>query len=225
MSGDDGLEPAPRGRGRRIWLALAIVLLLAAPTPALAALAVGALASRALIVLTRDRLRSIRAPRLRSEPRRGLGPADAVLLGRDTGGATVALRRESLSAHGLILGASGSGKSTTLLRILCDDVVRGRPVIAIDLKGSPAFRDQLVGAASISGRTLRLWSPDGPELWNPLAHGNPTELKDKLIATERFTEPHYQRAAERHLQLTLRLLSQGAVSTSSPRSTRGAWAS
>jgi hypothetical protein len=37
---------------------------------------------------------------------------------------------------------------------------------------------------------------------------NPTELKDKLIATERFTEPHYQRAAERYVQTVLRVLAQ-----------------
>ncbi|MBV9836914.1 MAG: TraM recognition domain-containing protein, partial [Solirubrobacterales bacterium] len=48
--------------------------------------------------------------------------------------------------------------------------------------------------------------PDGPSHWNPLAHGNPTELKDKLIATERFTEPHYQRAAERYIQTALQVL-------------------
>ena len=58
-------------------------------------------------------------------------------------------------------------------------------------------------ACATAGRPLRVWSPDGTERWNPLAAGNATELKDKLIATERFTEPHYQRAAERHLQLTI----------------------
>jgi hypothetical protein len=51
-----------------------------------------------------------------------------------------------------------------------------------------------------------MWSPDGPTHWNPLAHGNATELKDKLICTERFTEPHYQRAAERYLQTVLQVL-------------------
>ena len=44
--------------------------------------------------------------------------------------------------------------------------------------------------------------------WNPLAHGNATELKDKLIATERFTEPHYQRAAERYLQTAIQVLAR-----------------
>ena len=57
-----------------------------------------------------------------------------------------------------------------------------------------------------AGRPFRLWTPDGPGHWNPLAHGNATELKDKLIATERFTEPHYQRAAERYVQTALQVL-------------------
>jgi conjugal transfer pilus assembly protein TraD len=53
-----------------------------------------------------------------------------------------------------------------------------------------------------------VWTPDGPERWNPLAEGNPTELKDKLISTERFSEPHYQRAAERYVQTALQVMGE-----------------
>jgi hypothetical protein len=82
----------------------------------------------------------------------------------------------------------------------------GRPVVAIDMKGSPAFARSLADAAAIADRPFRLWTPEGPEGWNPLAHGDATELKDKLIASERFTEPHYQRAAERYVQTVLQVL-------------------
>jgi type IV secretory pathway TraG/TraD family ATPase VirD4 len=118
----------------------------------------------------------------------------------------VTVSDEQLSAHGLILGASGSGKSTTMLRILTEQIARGGAVVAIDLKGSPAFARVLAEAAAAAGRPFRIWSPDGPSHWNPLGHGNATELKDKLIATERFTEPHYQRAAERYVQTVLQVL-------------------
>src|SRR5947208_2307544 len=64
----------------------------------------------------------------------------------------------------------------------------------------------LAEAAAAAGRPFRVWSPDGPTHWNPLQYGNATELKDKLIATERFTEPHYQRAAERYVQSVLQVL-------------------
>ena len=125
-------------------------------------------------------------------------PSGTVALGRDAGGARVVLTDQQLSAHALILGATGAGKSTTLLAVLAEHVRCGRPVVAIDMKGSPAFARSLADAAASVRRPFRVWTFDGPGRWNPLAHGNPTELKDKLIASERFTEPHYQRAAERY---------------------------
>jgi conjugal transfer pilus assembly protein TraD len=130
-------------------------------------------------------------------------------LGADSRGNPVHLGDRQLAAHGLIVGASGAGKSTTLLGILTDQIARGLPVIALDLKGSPGFAHELERAGAAAGRRMLLWTPDGPGHWNPLAHGNPTELKDKLIATERFTEPHYQRAAERYMQTALRVLQSG----------------
>ena len=97
-------------------------------------------------------------------------------------------------------------------------------MVAIDLKGSPAFAGELRQAApqrraavSASGR------PTGPSHWNPLAHGNATALKDKLIGTERFTEPHYQRAAERYVQTVFQVLHAappGPAARSSTRSWR-----
>jgi conjugal transfer pilus assembly protein TraD len=138
----------------------------------------------------------------------GRESAHGVVLGVDGDGRPVTLSDRQLSAHALIVGASGAGKSTTLLKILTDHVRRGRPVVAIDMKGSVSFARDLERAAVAAGRPFRLWTLDGPGHWNPLGHGNPTELKDRLIATERFTEPHYQRAAERYIQTVLQVLGQ-----------------
>jgi type IV secretory pathway TraG/TraD family ATPase VirD4 len=142
----------------------------------------------------------------RSATRRKAGAANAIVLGVDQDGRTVEVTERELSAHGLMLGASGSGKTTTLLTILTEQIRQGRPVVAIDMKGSPEFARRLADAAAAAGRPFKLWTPDGPSFWNPLQHGNATELKDKLIATERFTEPHYQRAAERYVQTALQVL-------------------
>ena len=48
--------------------------------------------------------------------------------------------------------------------------------------------------------------------WNPLASGGPSELKDKLIGLEQWTEPHYKRAAERYLQAVFRVLDANGTS-------------
>jgi conjugal transfer pilus assembly protein TraD len=182
----------------RYWALPAFVGLLLAPAPWGAIVAVGA--GAAFTVWRAGRAAAAR--RAAASARHHA----AVALGPDPRGRAVTLSDHELSAHGLILGASGAGKSTTLLRILSDQIARGRPVVAIDMKGSPAFAEVLGQAARAAGRPFAVWSIDGPAHWNPLAHGNATELKDKLMATERFTEPHYQRAAERYVQIVLQVL-------------------
>jgi conjugal transfer pilus assembly protein TraD len=146
--------------------------------------------------------------RRRSGQRRSISSSgEPIRLGSEPSGRSVRVAERELSAHGLILGASGSGKTTALLTVLAQQIARGLPVVAIDLKGSPTFTAQMAQAAAAAGRPFKLWTPDGPGFWNPLQHGNPTEGKDKLVASERFTEPHYQRAAERYVQLLLDVLS------------------
>ena len=51
------------------------------------------------------------------------------------------LAPDQLDAHALILGASGSGKSTTMLALLAEHIGRGGPAIAIDLSKSPEVRE------------------------------------------------------------------------------------
>jgi hypothetical protein len=178
------------------WMLAALVAVLAAPVAWAPAAVVGV----ALAVT------AVRVARTIAH-RRSAGTvlADAIPLGSDERGGSVSIAERELAAHGLILGASGAGKTTTLLTIVREQIRRGRPVVAIDMKGSPAFATALADAAAANGRPFRIWTPDGPSHWNPLAHGNATELKDKLIATERFTEPHYQRAAERYIQTVLQV--------------------
>lgn len=183
----------------RLLMLAAFVVLLAAPAwVATAAIGVGL----AIGAFRLGRLIGRRARRPRTPTARGIA------LGRDRHGRGVAISDEDLSAHGLILGASGSGKTTALLTVLGQQIRRGQPVVAIDMKGSPFFALQLAQVAAEAGRPFKLWTPEGPAHWNPLEHGNATELKDKLICTERFTEPHYQRAAERYLQNVFQVLGQ-----------------
>ena len=188
-------------RPRRLWLLPLAVLVLVGPPPSVTVAAVLAAVAIELTVRLRQALADVGAVE-----RAAAAAGPQLPLGVDPGGRQVTLSDQALSAHALILGASGAGKSTTLLTVLGEHIRRGGPAIAIDLKGSPSFAAAIERACAEAGRPLRCWTPDGTDHWNPLAHGNPTELKDKLICTERFTEPHYQRAAERYLQTVMQVL-------------------
>ena len=142
--------------------------------------------------------------RRRGGPPRQLAASDAAgpgaTLGVDPDGEPVLLADRQLSAHGLIVGASGAGKSTTLLRILTEQMRRGLPVSRSTSRARRRSRASSSTPRTRRGRPVPALDSRRAEHWNPLAHGNATELKDKLIATERFTEPHFQRAAERYVQ-------------------------
>jgi conjugal transfer pilus assembly protein TraD len=197
-----------RGRGtsnasRAASLLLVAAILVAPSLP----VAIGLLAASFVPAVARRLLGAfLRSGTRRAERRRARTVDGGIVLGAGPAGRGIILSDEQLAAHALIVGASGAGKSTTMLGILCAQIARGRPVVAIDMKGSPAFAAQLERAAAAAGRRVRVWSLDGPAHWNPLAHGNATALKDKLISTERFSEPHYQRAAERYVQTVLQVI-------------------
>jgi conjugal transfer pilus assembly protein TraD len=193
------MTPPARPRRHPYWTLPAFVVLISLPM------------SWALIALAAMVAVSFGVPALRRAAQRRADRAAAAApgqlrLGADERGRAVWLAEAQLAAHGLIVGASGAGKSTTLLGILRGQIMRGQPVVVIDLKGSPQFARALETAAVQAGRPFVRWTPDGLSHWNPLSHGNPTELKDKLVSTERFTEPHYQRAAERYVQIALQVL-------------------
>jgi hypothetical protein len=192
------------GRWPPLLVLAAFVLLLVAPT-ALAVAGLGAaLIGPVLFRLARERARGRSAPDLGAAPDRGV----ATRLGKTDDGRPFYLTDHQLSAHTLILGASGAGKTTTLLKLLTDHVESGRGAVVIDMKGSREFARTLAQAAERAERPFRVWTLDGPGHWNPLAHGNPTELKDRLISAERWTEPHYQKAAERYVQNALKVWEQ-----------------
>ncbi len=131
----------PPPRAPRYWLLLVFAALLLAP-PAWATIAIVGIGIGGL-ALTRVRPGTV--PRERAGGERS--PVSGTVLGSDRRGREVVLSDRQLSAHTLILGASGAGKSTTMLSILTDHIRRGRPVIAIDMKGSPAFARELASAA------------------------------------------------------------------------------
>jgi hypothetical protein len=132
----------------------------------------------------------------------------ALILGRDESSRAVSIPfdRASGGTHTLVVGATGSGKTVTETWMAVRAIERGMGAIVVDPKGDPGMRSEVRHAAHLAGRAFIEWSPDGSHVYNPYARGSETEIADKVLAGERFTEPHYLRQAQRYLGHVVRAL-------------------
>jgi len=112
----------------------------------------------------------------------------------------------SRSVMALVVGATGSGKTILMLLLALAAIKRGSGVIFIDPKGDDYVLEQLREAAARAGVQFLPWEALGNVVYNPFERGSNTEIADKLLAAEVFTEPHYQRLAQRYLGHVIRAL-------------------
>ena len=166
-------------------------------------------------------LAGARFPRPAALPRVGGGPGSgrpaSLSLGRSADGRPVRVPfAPGGGSHTLVVGATGSGKTVTQTLIAVRAIEQGRGAIVIDPKGDAALHDRLADAALRAGREFVRWTPRGPSAYNPYARGSDTEIADRLLAGERFTEPHYLRQAQRYLGHTVRAMRACDVEVSLP---------
>ena len=139
-----------------------------------------------------------------------------LILARDAKGRAVSIPFDGANggSHTLIVGATGSGKTVTQTWIAARAIERGMGAIVIDPKGDRAMRSQLLAAARAAERAFIEWTPEGSCAYNPFARGSDTEIADKALAGERFTEPHYMRQAQRYLGHVVRALRRSGAEVS-----------
>jgi hypothetical protein len=131
-----------------------------------------------------------------------LGPR-GLLIGVDhRGGVRIPMGGFS-GVHTLVVGATGSGKTVTQAWIAAHAIAAGHAAIVIDPKGDDDLRSAVAATATLAGAAFHEWTPEGPCVYNPYARGSDTELADKLLAGETWTEPHYLRQAQRYLRWVL----------------------
>src|SRR5215210_1295251 len=133
----------------------------------------------------RDRRSPLDAARARVE-RRGLRggrwiDGKGLAVGHDERARSVRIPVGHTSGrHALVVGATGSGKTVTQAWIAGRLIRAGHGAVVIDPKGDRLLRDELEHAARKARRTFRMWTPEGPAVYNPFAHGTDTELADKV---------------------------------------------
>src|SRR3954452_8001635 len=159
----------------------------------------------------RDRRTPLDAGRERLQRRNVRGgrwiDRQGLAVGKDQRGRTVRIPVGTTSGrHALVVGATGSGKTVTQAFIAGRLIRAGHGAVVIDPKGDRLLHDELEHAARAARQALRVWTPQGPAVYNPFAHGTDTELADKVLAGESYTEPHYLRQAQRYLGHAVRAL-------------------
>ncbi len=119
---------------------------------------------------------------------------------------TIELGGSTGGTHTLVVGATGAGKTVTQARLATEAIARRMSAVIIDPKGDRALRDAACRAAATAGASFVEWTPTGPSAYNPCARGSATEIADRVLAAEHYTEPHYQRQAQRYVNHAIRAL-------------------
>jgi DNA helicase HerA-like ATPase len=149
--------------------------------------------------------------------RRGWVSQGTLLVGVDARGRPVEIPVGSRSGkHTLVLGATGSGKTVSAAWLCARLIESGHGAVVLDPKGDRTLREQLERSAAARGAAFLEWTPEGPLAYNPYSSGSETEIADKALSGERFTEPHYQRQAQRYLGHAVRAM-KAAGEAVSPR--------
>ena len=164
----------------------------------------------------RAQLEDVRIRRRQAQGSSGWFRGEELIVGRAPDGRTIAIPFGGAQGgtHALLVGATGSGKTVTQAWIAARGIDRGMGAIVIDPKGDSALRASVAGAARRAGREFIEWTPEGPYAYNPFGRGSDTEVADKVLAGERFTEPHYLRQAQRFLGHAVRVLRASGIETS-----------
>ena len=140
-------------------------------------------------------------------------PPDGTLLGTEKGtGKPVIITDREANQHELLVGTTGSGKTTMIANFAESATQRELACLAIDGKGDPDLADRARILAQKHDRVFKHFSMHGPSCrYDPLAHGGITELKDKLLYLTEWSEPHYEALAGRCLQFVFRVFERAGV--------------
>ncbi|MBU0505020.1 hypothetical protein KJ708_03415, partial [bacterium] len=125
-----------------------------------------------------------------------------------------------LGMHCQVLGTTGFGKTSSfLLPLLKHNLEKGNGMLFLDGKGDQESISGFLSLVNASGRArdLRFFSPihrDISEKYNPLLHGGPTEIKDRLVGAQIWSEEFYRKKGEDVVQMICRCFKDLKISPS-----------
>lgn len=143
-------------------------------------------------------------------------PDDGVTLGLGPDGRRIVQTDAEAAAHSLLLGAAGSGKTSTLMVRARDVVRRGHGLVVIDLKGAADVPAAVADLAARYGRPFLHFAiqdsrapydgpASGPAYYDPAGRGDPSRRKDLLIGAKKWDVDYYKQIVGAYLQTAFRV--------------------
>lgn len=149
-------------------------------------------------------------------------PVDGMTLGIEANGERVVQTYDEASAHTLIIGGSGSGKSRTAMMRIRDQIKKGEASIIIDLKDDPELTNFVKIMCDRYGRKFQHFTmqdntkpytgpaPEGNAHYDPLAQGDHTRRADMVLDLQEWTASNdvFKKLSQSYLQLLFTVLIQ-----------------
>lgn len=126
-------------------------------------------------------------------------------------GERVIISDQEGAGHALVVGGSGSGKTSTMLVGMRDVIRLGRGLVVIDCKGGPDVPREIANWCHRNEREFLHWSihdskvlypgpADAPAFYDPISRGDPSRRKDLLIGSQRWDVEFYKNVVANYLQ-------------------------
>lgn len=115
--------------------------------------------------------------------------------------------------HTLVIGTTGSGKTTGIANIIESAIVRRYPLFYVDGKGDLELARRVQCFAESKRVPFYLFSMVGDSLkYNPIAFGGFTSKKDRIVELRHWSEDHYRKLAEGYLQTVFKIIEKADIS-------------
>ncbi|NQY43596.1 MAG: DUF853 family protein, partial [Legionellales bacterium] len=121
----------------------------------------------------------------------------------------VYLLDKDANSHTLLIGTTGSGKTTAICSIVENVIKRRKALFYVDGKGDMTLARRVETYAKKSSVPFYLFSLNSQSIkYNPIASGGYTSKKDRIIELRNWTEEHYKKIAEGYLQTIFQVLEE-----------------
>lgn len=140
---------------------------------------------------------------------------DEIVIGKSKiDGQKISISTKYRSYHSMIIGASGSGKTSLMKVLAVHSFLHGNPCLIFEPKGDDSLQEELIGLfhqlkGKDSNRKIhhyRFGSPDNSIKYNPLKYGTTSNIVETIMSSFDFSEQYYMNRSKEFLTSAVELI-------------------